>query len=102
MDGVKDEPCLRHKQHVKINLLRLKQGVNRNIFDPSCNEDGFYANKQCNAGFCWCSDRDGNMIAGTKGKGVVDCGKSKIFNTNIRLLHGIYVETNGRFDLKRR
>ena len=44
------------------------------MFDPNCNEDGFYAKKQCNSGHCWCSDRDGNLIAGSKKKGDVDCG----------------------------
>ncbi len=35
---------------------------------PSCDEDGFYRPQQCHgsSGQCWCVDRYGNEIAGSR------------------------------------
>ena len=66
-----DGPCSQHKK--RRNSLATTQGT-RKFFDPTCDEDGFYAKKQCHSGYCWCSDPDGNLIAASKKKGDVDCG----------------------------
>lgn len=43
-------------------------------FIPTCDEDGFFAPMQCNIeGNCWCVDRNGAEIKGTRKNGEVDC-----------------------------
>lgn len=44
---------------------------------PSCNEDGYYRSHQCHSssGQCWCVDRYGNEVAGSRTHGPADCGR---------------------------
>lgn len=44
---------------------------------PLCDEDGFYKPTQCHGsvGQCWCVDRYGNEVVGSRINGVADCGK---------------------------
>ena len=45
---------------------------------PQCNAAGHYEKVQCNkaTNWCWCSDKNGNEIAGTRVKGRHQtCGK---------------------------
>jgi len=43
-------------------------------FIPTCDEDGFFSPKQCNVNnICWCVDRNGGEIKGTRQKGDPDC-----------------------------
>ena len=79
-NGVADGPCSQHKRRRDI----LEGDVKRRFFDPTCDEHGFYAKKQCHSGHCWCSDRDGNLIAGSKKKGNVDCGMYTFKDLKIR------------------
>ena len=41
--------------------------VNNQTYIPACTADDYYNFKQCfgNHGWCWCSQPDGNPIAGT-------------------------------------
>lgn len=64
-------PCVRHKEKRKKLIL----AVRRNLFNPQCNEHGFYDVKQCHGKYCWCSDQNGKIIRGTRSKGDIDCGK---------------------------
>lgn len=50
---------------------------------PLCDEDGYYKPTQCHGslGQCWCVDRYGNEVMGSRTSGVADCGrKGYIFN----------------------
>lgn len=46
-------------------------------FIPRCNEEGYYKATQCHGstGQCWCVDKYGNEIAGSRKQGTVNCGK---------------------------
>ncbi|XP_046853142.1 thyroglobulin-like isoform X2 [Xenia sp. Carnegie-2017] len=60
-------PCAREKHRQSLQNAKTER------FNPNCDEDGYYNAKQCHSGFCWCSDGEGNLIAGTRKKGEVDC-----------------------------
>lgn len=47
---------------------------------PLCDEDGYYKPTQCHGsiGQCWCVDRYGNEVIGTRINGVATCGKEKV------------------------
>ncbi|KAG7225857.1 hypothetical protein INR49_014380, partial [Caranx melampygus] len=42
---------------------------------PSCDEEGYYRSHQCHSssGQCWCVDRYGNEVAGSRTHGPADC-----------------------------
>ena len=42
---------------------------------PRCRVDGTYDEVQCDvvAGQCWCVDRDGKEIRGTRSEGIIRC-----------------------------
>lgn len=44
---------------------------------PSCDEEGYYRSHQCHSssGQCWCVDRYGNEVAGSRTHGPADCGR---------------------------
>ena len=42
-------------------------------FVPVCKRDGSFEHAQCSAGECWCVDKSGDEIAGTRGNGTVEC-----------------------------
>lgn len=45
---------------------------------PLCDEDGYYKPTQCHGsvGQCWCVDRYGNEVTGSRTHGAADCGKA--------------------------
>lgn len=47
---------------------------------PSCDEEGYYRTHQCHSssGQCWCVDRYGNEVAGSRTHGPADCGRQDI------------------------
>ncbi|CAH3146913.1 unnamed protein product, partial [Porites evermanni] len=50
-------------------------------FVPKCNADGSFSSEQCwpSPGFCWCVDKFGEEIPGTKVRGKADCSKTSTF-----------------------
>ncbi|XP_066515519.1 testican-3 [Hoplias malabaricus] len=67
-----DTPCQSeisniHKQQAGKKLLGQ--------YVPSCDEDGFYRSHQCHgsSGQCWCVDRYGNEVAGSRRMGPAEC-----------------------------
>ncbi|XP_070595309.1 testican-1 isoform X3 [Erythrolamprus reginae] len=55
-----------------------KMGKGKNLmgaFIPRCNEEGYYKATQCHGstGQCWCVDKYGNEIAGSRKQGTVSC-----------------------------
>lgn len=60
---------------------------------PLCDEDGYYKPSQCHGslGQCWCVDRYGNEVTGSRTNGAAECGK-------LRTLCGIYFSSATPFD----
>lgn len=58
---------------VSISVLLLPLGA----FIPRCNEEGYYKATQCHGstGQCWCVDKYGNELAGSRKQGAVSCGE---------------------------
>ncbi|XP_062963982.1 testican-3 isoform X3 [Cynocephalus volans] len=67
-----DPPC-----QTELSNIQKRQGVKKFLGDyiPLCDEDGYYKPTQChgNAGQCWCVDRYGNEVMGSRTNGVADC-----------------------------
>ncbi|KAH0629798.1 hypothetical protein JD844_012183, partial [Phrynosoma platyrhinos] len=56
---------------IDMGLVLLSPGT----FIPRCNEEGYYKATQCHGstGQCWCVDKYGNEIAGSRKQGTVSC-----------------------------
>lgn len=74
-----DSPCQTeatniHKQQAGKKLLGQ--------YIPACDEDGFYRSHQCHGstGQCWCVDRYGNEVAGSRKMGTTECGPAEEFS----------------------
>ena len=68
-------PCNEHLAHVS-NMVSTER---KDVYTPLCDNEGYYAPLQCNndTTSCWCVDRYGSMIKGTRMKGKLPvCGKS--------------------------
>ncbi|XP_065131085.2 testican-3 isoform X2 [Paramisgurnus dabryanus] len=67
-----DAPC-----QTEITSILKQQVVKKLLgtYMPSCDEDGFYRPHQCHSssGQCWCVDRYGNEVAGSRTQGSADC-----------------------------
>lgn len=48
---------------------------------PLCDEDGYYKPSQCHGsvGQCWCVDRYGNEVTGSRTNGAAECGKNPLW-----------------------
>uniref|UniRef100_UPI00398E8EDE testican-3 isoform X1 n=1 Tax=Pristiophorus japonicus TaxID=55135 RepID=UPI00398E8EDE len=68
-----DPPC-----QMELSNIQRQQGGKKllGIFLPTCDEDGYYKVTQCHGsvGQCWCVDRYGNEIGGSRSGGSPDCG----------------------------
>lgn len=77
-------------QAVPTILLRGEPKPMPGLFTPKCDEDGFFMPKQCNKkrGDCWCVDRNGAEIDGTRSTEEIDCGMYLIKKQNkkVRLM----------------
>ncbi|MGH0161447.1 UNVERIFIED_CONTAM: hypothetical protein FKN15_005668 [Acipenser sinensis] len=68
-----DPPC----QTELTNIQKQQAGKKLlGLYIPSCDEDGYYKPNQCHGsvGQCWCVDRYGNEVTGSKTHGDADCG----------------------------
>ncbi|XP_043925775.1 testican-1 [Protopterus annectens] len=65
-------PCLLEMN--RIQKLSKGKGI-LGAFIPRCNEDGYYRGAQCHSstGQCWCVDKYGNELAGSRKQGTVTC-----------------------------
>ncbi|XP_052005476.1 CD74 molecule, major histocompatibility complex, class II invariant chain a [Xyrauchen texanus] len=56
--------------------LESVREVRPGFFRPQCDEQGNYLALQCwhSTGYCWCVDKDGNEIKGTRVRGRPQCG----------------------------
>ncbi|XP_028660829.1 testican-3 [Erpetoichthys calabaricus] len=68
-----DPPC-----QTELTGIQKKQAGKKllGLYIPSCDEDGYYKPNQCHGstGQCWCVDRYGNEITGSRRNGASDCG----------------------------
>nr|XP_016852701.1 PREDICTED: testican-1 [Anolis carolinensis] len=65
-------PC----QNEMNRIQKLGKGKSlMGTFIPRCNEEGYYKATQCHGstGQCWCVDKYGNEIAGSRKQGTVSC-----------------------------
>ncbi|XP_059820860.1 testican-3 isoform X2 [Hypanus sabinus] len=71
-----DPPCLMQLTSVQRQLNGKKP---LGIFLPTCDEDGYYKATQCHGsvGQCWCVDRYGNELGGSRSNGHSDCGEQE-------------------------
>ena len=59
--------CQRERK--QLNEINKIEGIPLvGAFVPKCNKDGSYAEAQCHGstGYCWCVDKQGSEVAGTK------------------------------------
>ncbi|XP_030643939.1 testican-3 isoform X1 [Chanos chanos] len=68
-----DSPC-----QSEIASINTQQAGKKLLgqYIPACDEDGFYKTHQCHgsSGQCWCVDRYGNEVAGSRTHGPANCG----------------------------
>ncbi|XP_062902409.1 testican-3 isoform X3 [Mobula hypostoma] len=71
-----DPPCLMQLTSTQRQLSGKKP---LGIFLPTCDEDGYYKATQCHGsvGQCWCVDRYGNELGGSRSNGHSDCGEQE-------------------------
>ncbi|KAK7806625.1 hypothetical protein U0070_009850 [Myodes glareolus] len=65
-------PC----QNEMNRIQKLSKGKSLlGAFVPRCNEEGYYKATQCHGstGQCWCVDKYGNELAGSRKQGTVSC-----------------------------
>uniref|UniRef100_A0A5F5PLE2 SPARC (osteonectin), cwcv and kazal like domains proteoglycan 3 n=1 Tax=Equus caballus TaxID=9796 RepID=A0A5F5PLE2_HORSE len=67
-----DPPC-----QTELSNIQKRQGIKKLLgqYIPLCDEDGYYKPTQCHGsvGQCWCVDRYGNEVMGSRTNGVADC-----------------------------
>jgi len=54
------------KSCVEARAAPSELSISMGEFVPLCKEDGSYNEKQCGGGFCWCVDKNGKEIKGTR------------------------------------
>ncbi|XP_062333743.1 testican-3 [Osmerus eperlanus] len=68
-----DSPC-----KSELSNINKKQAGKKLLgqYLPTCDEEGYYRSHQCHSssGQCWCVDRYGNEVAGSRSHGPADCG----------------------------
>ncbi|KAK2508658.1 hypothetical protein MC885_014649 [Smutsia gigantea] len=67
-----DPPC-----QTELSNIQKRQGIKKFLgqYIPLCDEDGYYKPTQCHGsvGQCWCVDRYGNEVVGSRTNGGADC-----------------------------
>ncbi|XP_051506488.1 CD74 molecule, major histocompatibility complex, class II invariant chain a isoform X2 [Myxocyprinus asiaticus] len=73
-EEVKGTPAAAVELERKCQLESVKE-VRPGFFRPQCDEQGNYLPLQCwhSTGYCWCVDKDGNEIKGTRIRGRPKC-----------------------------
>lgn len=74
-----------HLTRCEMDLLRARgwliNGKAAAVFMPECRPDGSYVPEQCDksTGQCWCVDRNGNELLGTRVSGTPTCTSQSKF-----------------------
>ncbi|EFB14430.1 hypothetical protein PANDA_010247 [Ailuropoda melanoleuca] len=72
-----DPPC-----QTELSNIQKRRGVKKLLgqYIPLCDEDGYYKPTQCHGsvGQCWCVDRYGNEVMGSRTNGVADCALNPV------------------------
>uniref|UniRef100_A0A6I8P2K8 SPARC (osteonectin), cwcv and kazal like domains proteoglycan 1 n=1 Tax=Ornithorhynchus anatinus TaxID=9258 RepID=A0A6I8P2K8_ORNAN len=74
-----NEWCYCFQKPGGTEIQKLTRGKNLlGVFIPRCTEEGYYKATQCHGstGQCWCVDKYGNELAGSRKPGAVSCGES--------------------------
>ncbi|XP_052010978.1 HLA class II histocompatibility antigen gamma chain-like isoform X1 [Xyrauchen texanus] len=74
-EEVKGTPAAALELESRCQLESVRE-VRPGFFRPQCDEQGNYLPMQCwhSTGYCWCVDKDGTEIEGTRIKGRPQCG----------------------------
>lgn len=66
-----------NSEYLCTSLIQVGPFVLPGAFIPRCNEEGYYKATQCHGstGQCWCVDKYGNELAGSRKQGAVSCGE---------------------------
>ena len=64
-----EPPCTHEMENIPTILVSGVPKPAPNLFIPECDEDGFFMPQQCHKKDCWCVDRNGGEIKGTRVKG---------------------------------
>lgn len=56
-------------------MQHVAMPIRLGAFIPRCKDSGEFEEKQCwpSTGYCWCADKDGTEIPGTKTRGELEC-----------------------------
>ncbi|XP_032915505.1 testican-3 isoform X3 [Catharus ustulatus] len=73
-----DPPC-----QTELSNIEKQQGGKKLLgqYIPFCDEDGYYKPSQCHGGLgqCWCVDRYGNEVSGSRTNGAAECALCSFF-----------------------
>ena len=67
---------------IQENLKASTSGPNMvGVFTPSCEPNGHFSPRQCHGstGQCWCAERDGTEITGSRIRGEPVCNRRNIY-----------------------
>nr|XP_006822461.1 PREDICTED: neurogenic locus notch homolog protein 1-like [Saccoglossus kowalevskii] len=66
-----EPPC-----HKELRVVESR-GKLLGAFKPRCTDEGYYEKKQCwgSTGHCWCTNKHGEEVDGTRTRGSLDCDK---------------------------
>lgn len=81
-------PCTNVIKNVPILMVRGQPAPMPGFFVPRCDDDGFFMPEQCNPmKECWCVDRNGGELLGTRTKkGSATCDSYNTKNPSSRLV----------------
>lgn len=81
--------CIYKTNYVCVVTVAVTKGeelqTRVGAFVPQLKENGEYVEKQCwpSTGYCWCVDKDGNELPGTRRRGELECpsneGRGKMY-----------------------
>ncbi|OCT57139.1 hypothetical protein XELAEV_18003928mg [Xenopus laevis] len=73
-----NEWCYCFQRQQELGNVQKQQGGKKLLgyYIPACDEDGYYKPAQCHGsiGQCWCVDRYGNEVSGSRKIGPAECG----------------------------
>uniref|UniRef100_A0A674DQ06 SPARC (osteonectin), cwcv and kazal like domains proteoglycan 1 n=1 Tax=Salmo trutta TaxID=8032 RepID=A0A674DQ06_SALTR len=83
------------KREMEGSQIQGRRNTVIGVYIPRCSEEGYFKPTQCHGstGQCWCVDKYGNEIAGSRKQGNPTCGKT---NHSSHLAESFFKETTER------